>query len=530
MHRAPQPGHYGAGMKPTAIFWTVLLAVAAGGAWLRTDRLGARPMHTDEAVQAVKFGDLMEQGHYVYNPREYHGPTLYYLTVPWARAVGVTTLDDMTEVRLRLVPAGFGIALVLLGALLVPAVGRSGALAAAVAIALNPFLVYYSRYYIQETLLVFFTAAAVACGWRHMRRPAAGWAAAAGAAVGLMFATKETSAIAFAAAAAGLAAAGALGRGADGRPRWSSIRPVHAAVFALAAAAVIVAFFTSFFTHARGLWDSIAAYGFFADRAGGQGHAKPWPYYLHILFGHRAGPLGVWSQWPLLLFGAAGTWFAIRVGPGAPPAPRLARFLAVFAVATFAIYTAIPYKTPWLILTPLWALSMLAGIGVRGLWLAGRGPAARAVLVLVLAAGAGDLLRQGRWINGRYAADVRNPCAYEHTSSDLLNGARIILDAASASPDGRATLVRVISPEYWPLPWYLRTLPNVGYWTEVPEACDAPVVVVSPNLMDAVQARLKDRYVPSIAGLRPGIALQILVREDLWAKLLEARSAPQPVR
>ncbi|MBM4154723.1 MAG: TIGR03663 family protein [Lentisphaerae bacterium] len=516
------------GMKPGLPFWAVLLAVAAAGAWLRAERLGARPMHTDEAVQAVKFGDLLEQGSYVYNPREYHGPTLYYLTVPWARALGARSLGDMTETRLRAVPLAFGVGLVLLSALLVPALGRGGAALAAAAVALNPFLVYYGRYYIQETLLVFFTAAAVACGWRHLRRPSAAWAAAAGLAAGLMFATKETSAIAYAAAAAGLVAAGAFARGADGRRAWTAVRPAHAAVFAAAAAVVVVLFFSSFFTNMRGLWDSIAAYGFFARRAEGAGHAKPWSHYLQILFLHRAGPLGIWSQWAPLLLGAAGAWFAFRGGRGAPPSRGLARFLAVFAAASFAAYSIIPYKTPWLILTPLWALSVLAGAGARGLWLAFPGAAARAGLVLLLAAGAADLLRQGRWINGRYAADPRNPCAYEHTSSDLLNGVRTILDAAAVAPEGRSMLVRVVSPEYWPLPWYLRSLPNVGYWTEVPQPADAPVVVASPNLMPALEAALKDRYVPSVAGLRPGVALQVLVREDLWTKLLERRAGTPP--
>lgn len=515
-------------MKANVIFWAALLAVAAAGTWLRADRLGARPMHTDEAVQAVKFGELLEQGRYVYNPREYHGPTLYYMTVPWARALGARTLADMTEVRLRTLPVAFGVGILLLAALLAPAIGRGGAVAAAAGLALNPFLVYFSRYYIQETLLVFFTAATVACGWRYLRRPAAGWAAAAGLAVGLMFATKETAAIACAAAVAGLAAAGALGRDGDGRRRWSAVRPLHAAVFAAAAAAVFVCFFSSFFTHGRGLWDAVAAYGFFAQRAGGAGHEKGWPYYLQILFLHPAGPLGIWSQWPLLLFGGAGAWFAFRGGPGVPPSPRLARFLAVFAAATFVLYSAIPYKTPWLILTPVWALSMLAGIGARGLWLAGRGAATRILLVLALAAGAGDLLRQGRWINGRYAADSRNPCAYEHTSSDLVHGVRTVLDAAAVATEGRQMPVRVISQEYWPLPWYLRSLPNVGYWTEVPDSADAPVIVASPNLMPALEARLKDRYVPSVAGLRPGVALQILVREDLWQKLLERRASQRP--
>ena len=58
--------------------------------------------------------------------------------------------------------------------------------------AISPALVFYSRYYIQETLLVFFTLAAVGCGWRYLRTHRLGWIVAAGASVGMMHATKET--------------------------------------------------------------------------------------------------------------------------------------------------------------------------------------------------------------------------------------------------------------------------------------------------------------------------------------------------
>ncbi|MCD6338547.1 MAG: hypothetical protein J7M29_04100, partial [Verrucomicrobia bacterium] len=47
--------------------------------------LSERPMHTDEAVQGVKFLQLWEHGQYRYDPNEYHGPALNYLTLPTAK-------------------------------------------------------------------------------------------------------------------------------------------------------------------------------------------------------------------------------------------------------------------------------------------------------------------------------------------------------------------------------------------------------------------------------------------------------------
>ena len=59
-------------------------------------------------------------------------------------------------------------------------------------VAISPGMVFFSRYYIQETLLVFFTFAAIGCAWRWFRSGSPGWAAGAGASFGLMHATKET--------------------------------------------------------------------------------------------------------------------------------------------------------------------------------------------------------------------------------------------------------------------------------------------------------------------------------------------------
>ena len=62
----------------------ILLAVVLLAAALRLPGLASRPMHADEAVHADKLGTLLEGGGYAYDPSEYHGPTLYYLTLPSA--------------------------------------------------------------------------------------------------------------------------------------------------------------------------------------------------------------------------------------------------------------------------------------------------------------------------------------------------------------------------------------------------------------------------------------------------------------
>ena len=56
-------------LLPPLFLVVVVLAIA-----LRVPDLTRRPMHTDEAVHAVKFGMLLEDGVYRYDRVEYHGP------------------------------------------------------------------------------------------------------------------------------------------------------------------------------------------------------------------------------------------------------------------------------------------------------------------------------------------------------------------------------------------------------------------------------------------------------------------------
>ena len=77
----------------------VLLAVAALG--LRLPKLGLRPMHNDEGVNAMKFGALWVNNSYKYDPNEFHGPTLPYMTLPSALLSGTRDFNQFTELTYR---------------------------------------------------------------------------------------------------------------------------------------------------------------------------------------------------------------------------------------------------------------------------------------------------------------------------------------------------------------------------------------------------------------------------------------------
>ena len=82
----------------------------------------------------------------------------------------------------------------------------------------------------------------------------------------------------------------------------------------------------------------------------------------------------------------------------------------------------------------------------------------------------------------------------------------------------------VVAPphEQWPLPWYLRAMPHVGYWTDAKDVPGptAPVIVASMGNTEALDAALGDRYVSEFFGVRPEVLVTLYVERGLWDRFL----------
>jgi len=521
--------------RPLVLFVIGILAVAAGALAFRLPRLALRPMHGDEANQAVKAGILFETGVYRYNPRDHHGPSLYYLTLPSWRLGSARTFAETDEFTYRIVPVLFGAALVLLLLLVADGIGRAAAVVAGALTAISPAMVFFSRYYIQETLLVFFTFAAIACGWRYVRTKSAWWGVLAGAALGMMYATKETWILAAAAMAAGLVLTVLWARWRDSEPVAASAALRPGAIAAGAAAAILAAaiLYSSFGSNLRGPLDSVLAYTAYWTKAGEDSlHVHPWWFYLQILIADRPCRGFFWTEG--LIVGLALVGSVAALGRSALPGRRgdpLARFLVFYTVILTVLYAAIPYKTPWCMLSFLHGMILLAGVGAVALvrWLP-RAPLKAAACVL-LAAAAAHLGWQAYLLSYRYDADARNPLNYAHPTKDILNLAARMEQLARAAPEGHDMMVHVVTPEnYWPLPWYLRRFnqDHVGYWhdadawwEDVKGLPPPAVVILSQDVQAAVDDKLTGAYNrQSMYGLRPGVVLNVYAREDLWEAML----------
>jgi predicted membrane-bound mannosyltransferase len=82
--------------------------------------------------------------------------------------------------------------------------------------------------------------------------------------------------------------------------------------------------------------------------------------------------------------------------------------------------------------------------------------------------------------------------------------------------------ITIVSPDYWPLPWYLRDYPGTGYHGHM-TATTEPIIIASETQAAEVEATFASRYQQINSGfnsagsfaLRPGVDLLLYVRRDL---------------
>jgi len=463
--------------------WIIFSALALLALAVRLPGLGERPMHTDEAINGYITGELLAGQSFHYDPRDRHGPSLYLFAKPLALICGAKNFADLTETELRLTPAIIGSATILLLGAGVELFGFTACLVAALLFVAAPLPVYYSRYFIHETLFVAFTLGLILSGWRALRNSLSG-AVWAGLFAALLVNTKETFVIHF--FALGLAAAAWF---IVSREKLPSVKVIGVAFAVFFVAGILL--FTWFGQNWKALADLFHAVPHLSSRASGEGHQKPFPYYFSLL---SPG----YVLWPLAILGIGEAIASLRTGIRALGLP-----LAIYTLAVLLIYSAIPYKTPWLALNIWLPLMLLCGLGVEGYWkrFAKIGGHVAAIIVI------GALLiflGQRTWVLAFKApADPKNPLAYAHTVDDLLRlPARV--EECAKEKNLKQPLIAVVASDPWPLPWYLRKFPRVGFWQPGQDPGNADIYITSAQASENLEAKLNDRF-PEFFGLRPEV-------------------------
>ena len=569
--------------KTNDLTWLLAcLAVTAIAVFWRFWQLELKPFHHDEGVNSHFLMTLFREGVYKYDPSNYHGPDLYYVTLAFTKMFGLNTISVRASVAI------FGVLTVVLAFFLKDYIGKIGSLAAALFLALSPGMVYISRYFIHEILFVFFSFGIVVGVLYFIEKRKAGvfaiatmtflslvcflptvlnlatvigkenatlvWIARlalfaveaslvylimrtllawndgapiylllASASAVLLFATKET---AFITVGTMLIACVCVWLWRKiyslviGEPKTNEIEPVEltwatfrrrlgdssdvllivvAAIFVFVYVGVL--FFSSFFTYPEGVGKAFEAYAFWT-KTGNKDHTQN---------GTFAYVKWLWKvESPILILSAFGILIAFFKARH-----RFALFAALWSFGILAAYTIIPYKTPWLAVSFVLPMCVIAGYAVNELV---RSPdsGVRILGAISAAAAVAILGYQTYDLNFQRYDDDTMPYVYAHTRREFLDLIREIERYAEKSGKGKDATIEIVSSDYWSMPWYTREYKKANYHGKLVNATTAEMIVASEAQLGDLSERYAAHY--KFAGkysLRPGVELYLLVRKDL---------------
>ncbi|HKS08811.1 MAG TPA: flippase activity-associated protein Agl23 [Pyrinomonadaceae bacterium] len=498
---------------------------------LRLYDLNLVPLHHDEGVNGNFLLQLVRDGRYNYDPENYHGPTLYYFAAffPWLVRMlfGKAAMENygLTTVAIRMVPALFGLATIWLIFLLRRWLGSVATLSAALLLAISPGAVYLSRYFIHETHFVFFTfAIVVSCLYLYENRNPV-YLIPAAASAALLFATKETAFISVGVLIIALAMTFGyllLRRGkvrppqAKGRPQpevWSLtdfiddlggplLTGLCVVLAAITFAGLYYLFYTSFTKNPKGLWDSFQTFAIW-KRTSDLAHVHPIYTYVDWML-KREGAL--------LLLGSLGALFIV-----VKPKNAFALFSALWAFGLMAAYSLIGYKTPWLMLSFIVPLTLIAGYAVQAIYeMDGRQWRVTSVVLFLVVSFTAYQSFDLNFINYDND-DQRYVYVYAHTTRGILDLVKEI-DRIGNERGGGQTGITIVSPDYWPLPWYLRGYSRVGYYGRMAPSIE-PLIVANVNQQPEIDANFSQFYQQVRSNqqdgtfeLRPGVKLLLYER------------------
>jgi hypothetical protein len=265
---------------------------------------------------------------------------------------------------------------------------------------------------------------------------------------------------------------------------------------------IAILFFSSFFTYFEGVRGAIDAYAIWT-KTGSKDHTQNgiWAYVKW----------GMETEAPIFLLSALGGLIAF-----AKARHRFAMFVSLWAFGLFAAYTIIPYKTPWLAISFLLPMCIAAGYAINEM--AAANNASLKMLAGLLAVTATVVLAyQSYELNFVDYDDEDRALIYAHTHREFHDMVDRIEYYAEKSGRGKEAKIEVVSPDYWPLVWYMRDYKQANFHGRLVDTTDAELIVAKKIDQDQeVIRRYSSRYM--LVGayhLRSGVDLVLLFRKEL---------------
>lgn len=266
-----------------------------------------------------------------------------------------------------------------------------------------------------------------------------------------------------------------------------------------------ILFFSSFFTYKGGIKGAVDAYLIWT-KTGSKDHTQNGNL-AYVKWLSRVEAV-------ILILSALGTLIALLKARH-----RFAMFTGLWAFGLAAAYTIIPYKTPWLALSFLLPMCIIAGYSINEL-AASKDIPRKALAAILAVAASGVLAYQTYELNFVRYDDNDMPYIYAHTKREFLDMMNKIEYYADKSKRGKQATIEIVSPDYWPMVWYTRDFDHANYTGQLVDANASEMIVSKKDDQDEAVIRRYSAHYKYVGTypLRPGVDLRLLVRKDLADK------------
>ncbi len=502
--------------RAAEVDWTPW-AIVGLGAILRIIFLGMKPAHFDEGINGWFVDQMVKNGFYRYDPTNYHGPLHFYVLFL------SETLLGRNIYALRIPVVCLSILCVWLTMRFEPFVGRNISRLAALAMAISPGFVFYGRYSIHEIWLQLFTMLFILGLIGLWRKGSTNYLWCFGMGMTGMILTKETYIIHVTCALLAMLVVwltNFVSKVPNLRPAPQTWSYTDLLVMLAVAAAAIIFFYSGTFFNwpgLKGLYTTFQTW--FKTGSNGNGHEKPWQYWILPYGDRHDGALIPRYEQPMLI----GLLFAAYCGIFVKNITL--RFLAIFGTGTLLAYTVVHYKTPWCIIAFGWPLfftfasillivpkkyrlsSTSAGAGK------GAGDTADAKMAkFTVASYYGSLaiilcLSLALCIRLNYfrCSSFEEPYVYVQSYNDIFKLTKPLFQLVDKDPTKYQMTGHLIRTSTYPFPWILGDFTRVGYYEagNMPGDVDGDFLIVQADKLDEVKSKMKGSYFTDLLTIRP---------------------------
>lgn len=415
-----------------AFLWLALLFLVM---WTRFYHLSAKPIHFDESINGW-FSLQVFKGLYKYDPNNYHGPLYFYLLA------GFESLWGRSLEILRTLPAVFSVLSVVIFSFR-PFRNHTVQNWLMYFLLISPAFLFFGRSGIHEMPFVFFQILLMVgvVRWLEIKDTKALALVLFGIwGIALL---KETFVITLFSLFIALSTLG-LSWWKDLAKQTVKLWNVQLTWLVLVLLLLFAQLYTSFFTNARGLVDFVNSFLPWAKTGvQGHGHEKELWFWFSVLF----------KAEPVALLGVIVSCFTVF-----SKSVQL-RAVSIFSLIQLVIYSIIPYKTVWCLLTIVWGFYFVLAFAFIEIQ---RGKLRNLLIVITLMLSVFN-------IPSIYNSVYRTPLLFSHpffyvnSTYAAQNMQNLILQTAKEQPELFDQPVQVGMKEQWPWPWTLRHFTKLSY-------------------------------------------------------------------